>query len=99
MPLREPLDAAGNRVSEAWAQQAQVRDLRRTRPCDHGFPSDAGVAALARFASAARFWPVCSQQRDEVGSEMSDCGTFGQESLLTITCERPDSSDRRNILR
>jgi len=53
--LREPLDAAGNRGSGIWRQQTQVRDLRRTRPCARDFPSDACVAALARFASAACF--------------------------------------------
>ena len=53
--LREPLDAAGNRGSGGWRQQAQVRDLRRTRPCARGFPSGAWAAALARFASAACF--------------------------------------------
>jgi hypothetical protein len=55
--LREPLDAAGNRGSGFWRQRAQVRDLRRNRSCARGFPSDARVAALARFASAACFWP------------------------------------------
>ena len=53
--LREPLDAAGNRGFGIWRQRAQVRDLRRTRPCARGFPSGACVAALTRFASAARF--------------------------------------------
>ena len=49
-----PRETAG---SGTWARQAQVRDLRRTRPSARGFPSCAGRAALARFASAACFWP------------------------------------------
>jgi hypothetical protein len=53
--LCEPLDAAGNRGSGIWRQQAQVRDLHRNRPDARGFPSVACVAALARFASAACF--------------------------------------------
>jgi hypothetical protein len=39
-------DAAGNRCSGSGVQQAQLRELRRTRPCARGFPSDARVAAL-----------------------------------------------------
>jgi len=34
-------------------QQAQVRDLRRTRPFARGFPSVACDAPLAWFAAAA----------------------------------------------
>jgi hypothetical protein len=51
--LRKPLDAAGNRSSRSWVQRAQLRELRRTRPCVRGFPSDARAAPLAWFASAA----------------------------------------------
>jgi len=57
MPLGEPLDGAGNRGSGNWLQQAQVRDLRRTRPCARGFPSLACDAPLARFAAAACLRP------------------------------------------
>ena len=49
--LGEPLDGAGNRGSGYWLQQAQVRDLRRTRPCARGFPSVACDAPLAWFAA------------------------------------------------
>jgi len=49
-----PRETAG---SGARAQQAQVRDLRRTRPSARGFPASACVAALARFAAAASVWP------------------------------------------
>jgi hypothetical protein len=45
--LGEPLDGAGNRGSGHWLQEAQVRDLRRTRPCARGFPSVACDAPLA----------------------------------------------------
>src|SRR5206468_11801464 len=39
-------DAAGNRGSGRCAQQAQLRELRRTRPYARGFPTAACVAAL-----------------------------------------------------
>ena len=51
--LCEPLDGAGNRGSGNRLQQAQVRDLRRTRPYARGFPSLACDAPLAWFADAA----------------------------------------------
>jgi len=51
--LCEPLDGAGNRGSGCWLQGAQVRDLRRTRPCARGFPSVACDAPLAWFVAAA----------------------------------------------
>jgi len=51
--LCEPLDGAGNRGSGFRLQQAQVRDLRRTRPFARGFPSVACDAPLAWFAAAA----------------------------------------------
>jgi hypothetical protein len=35
--LREPLDGAGKPRLRDLLQQAQVRDLRRTRPCDAVF--------------------------------------------------------------
>jgi hypothetical protein len=39
-------DAAGNRGSGSGVQEAQLRELRRTRPCARGFPTHACVAAL-----------------------------------------------------
>ena len=59
--LREPLDGAGNRGTGNWLQQAQVRDLRRTRPCARGFPSVACDAPLAWFADAACVPPHIDQ--------------------------------------
>ena len=53
--LREPLDAAENRSFGLCGQQAQLRELRLTRPV-RGFPFSARAAALARFASAACAW-------------------------------------------
>jgi Domain of unknown function (DUF1905) len=53
MLLGEPLDGAGNRGTGKWVQQAQVRDLRRFRPCARAFPSVACAAPLVWFAAAA----------------------------------------------
>jgi len=46
--LCEPLDGAGNHGSGFWLQQAQARDLRRTRPSR--FP----VCRLRRAARMVR---------------------------------------------
>jgi len=56
--LGEPLDGAGNRGSGSWLQQAQLRELRRTRPCARGFPAVACDAPLAWFAAAACVPPL-----------------------------------------
>jgi hypothetical protein len=44
--LGEPLDGAGNRGSGVWLQQAQARDLRRTRPLS--------ARAVSRLSRATR---------------------------------------------
>ena len=51
--LREPLDAAGNRSFGSCVQRAQLRELRRTRPCVRGFPSVGSTrgARKVRFRS------------------------------------------------
>jgi len=82
MLLREPLDGAGNRGYGNWSQQAQVRDLRRTRPCARGFPSVACDAPLARFASAALFPPLA----DLSGRSTNDWP--GEDGLLLLRMQR-----------
>src|SRR5438876_10124914 len=79
--LREPLDAAGNRGVGILRQQAQVRDLRRTRPCARGFPSVACVAALARFASAA-----CSLAVLRTGTNFREALPLGRHGEGRVSC-------------
>jgi hypothetical protein len=73
--LGEPLDGAGNRGSGFWLQQAQVRGLRRTRPCARGFPSVACDAPLAWFAAAACVPPQPGRTHGspQGASERRDC--------------------------
>jgi hypothetical protein len=47
------VDGTGNRFFGSCAQQAQLRELRRTRPFGRGFPSFARVAPLPRVAATA----------------------------------------------
>ena len=90
---------AGNLISGSWAQQAQVRDLRRTRPFDFGFPSVACDAPLLRLAFATGFRPVSpalTKSNVRIGLYfVRSCRVSGRTLRIQRTCERRDARARR----